>query len=153
MPGAVSYLEWIGLFLGAAVAGVLCGIAFVRWRLVRRVKSEIGAEKILLVTTARLAPLAEDGNPARRTNTGILMLLKNGLYFHSWLGQKEFFVSGPAITYIGVADKACGNAMVRPAVVLKFLNSLGKEDGVYLRLLSPDQWVGAIKTHLIARPV
>jgi hypothetical protein len=152
MPGAVSYLEWIGLFLGAAVAGLLCGMAFVRWRLVRRVKIEIGAEKILLATTSRLALLAEGGKPAHRMNTGILMLLKNGLYFHSWLGGKEFFVSGPAITYIGVADNASGGAMVRPAVVLKFLNSLGKEDGVYLRLLSPDQWVGAIKTHLIARP-
>jgi hypothetical protein len=64
-----------------------------------------------------------------------------------------FFVSGPAITYIGVADNASGKSVVRPAVVLKFLNSLGKEDGVFLRLLSPDQWVGAIKTHLIARPV
>jgi hypothetical protein len=152
MPSPAGYLEWIGVFLGAVIAAVLCGLAFVRWQLVRRVKAEIGVEKVLLVTTSRLAPLA-DGKPARRPNTGILMLLKNGLYFHSWLGRREFFVSGPAITYIGVADNASGKSVVRPAVVLKFLNSLGKEDGVFLRLLSPDQWVGAIKTHLIARPV
>jgi hypothetical protein len=152
MPIAVRYLEWISLFFGAVVAGVLLGLAYVRWRLVRRVKIEIGEEKILLVTTSRLAPLAEGGGPARRPDIGILMLLKHGLYFHSWLGRREFFVSGPAITYIGLAEEAAGGNRERAAVVLKFLNSIGKEDGVYLRLLYPDRWVDAIKTHLIARP-
>jgi hypothetical protein len=153
MSSTAGFLEWIGLFFGAIAAGILCGLAMVRWRLVRRVKREIGEEKILLVTASRLGPLADGGKPAHRLETGILMLLKNGLYFHSWLGRRELFISGPAITYIGVADNAALRSLDRAVVVLKFLNSQGKEDGVYLRLLSPDQWVGAIKTHLIARPV
>ena len=91
--------------------------------------------------------------PARRPDMGILMLLKNGLYFHAWLGRREFFVAGPAITYIGLAETAARGNLDRAAVVLKFLNSIGKEDGVYLKLLYPDRWVDAIKTHLIAKPV
>jgi hypothetical protein len=152
MPIAAGYLEWIGLFFGAACAGVLLGLAYARWRLMRRMRIQFGEEKILLVSGSRLAPLAEGGMPARRPDIGILMLLKNGLYFHSWLGRREFFVSGPSITYIGLAENAGRRNLDRAAMVLKFLNSIGKEDGVYLKLLYPDRWVDAIKTHLIARP-
>jgi hypothetical protein len=153
MPDAAGLLQLIGLLLGASLVGVLSGLGLVRRRLVLKVKTEFGAENVLLTTTARLAPLMEGARTVRRPETGSLMLLKNGLYFHSWFGNREFFVSGPSITYIGVADTTAGRRIERAAVVLKFLNQAGKEDGVYLRLLSPDHWVGAIKTHLIARPV
>jgi hypothetical protein len=37
--------------------------------------------------------------------------------------------------------------------VIRFLNAAGKEDGIAIRLLSPEAWVEAIKTHLITRAV
>jgi hypothetical protein len=37
--------------------------------------------------------------------------------------------------------------------VIRFLNTAGKEDGIVIRLLSPEQWVAAIKTRLITRAV
>ena len=70
------------------------------------------------------------------------MLLASGLYFHSWFGSREVFVSGPSISWIGVSDAR---------IVVRFLNTVGKQDGVAIRLLYPEQWVEAIKTHLIAR--
>jgi hypothetical protein len=39
----------------------------------------------------------------------------------------------------------------RRAVVLRFLNTAGKEGGLFIRMLYPEQWVEAIKTHLITR--
>jgi hypothetical protein len=36
---------------------------------------------------------------------------------------------------------------------VRFLNTSGKEDGISIRLLYPEQWVDAIKTHLITRAV
>ncbi len=143
-------LEWAGLLLGSAVAGILCGLALARRRLVRRIKSEIGRENVLLVAASRASHGSDGGSPGGM-KTGFLMLLKSGLYFHSWLGGKELFVAGPAITYIGVAEESSGKRAPRQTVALKFLNSQGKEDGVFLRLVSPDRWVDAIKTHLIAR--
>jgi hypothetical protein len=80
----------------------------------------------------------------------MLMLLTGGLYFHSWLGAREVFVPGPSISWIGVSDSR-GPLMERHRIVVRFLNAAGKEDGIVIRLLSPEQWVTAIKTHLITR--
>lgn len=148
---AASILVWIGSLLGAAIAGVCLGMLAVRVRLVRRVQRELGREKLLLVTSSSLRSLASAGRLSLVLEAGILMLLSSGLYYHSWLGRRELYIPGPAITYIGVADG--GDGHVRGQVILRFLTTLGKEDGVTIRLLSPDQWVAAIKTHLIGRPV
>ncbi len=148
---AASVLVWIGVILGAAIAGVCLGMLAVRGRLVRRVQRELGREKVLLVTSSRLASLAAEHKTAFLLDAGILMLLKSGLYYHSWFSRRELYIPGPAITYIGIADG--GNGHTRGRVILRFLTTQGKEDGVIIRLLSPDQWVTAIKTHLIGRPV
>jgi hypothetical protein len=153
MDASATPVEWIGLVCGAVITGALCGFAIVRVRLVRRVRNELGKDKVLMVASSRLGVVNERPTAWAFLEVGILMLLKNGLYYHSWLSRKEMFISGPSITYIGVAEAADGKTKDRGAVTLHFLNALGKEDGVTLRLLSPDQWVSAIKTHLIARPM
>jgi hypothetical protein len=152
MVSFADLIQWIGLLLGAAVAGALLGLVVVRWRLVRRIQAELGKEKVLLVTTSRLGFLQEGKRPGILLEAGVLMLLKSGLYYHSWLRRKEIFIPGPAITYIGVADGKNGRSAERGAVIVHFLNAMGKEDAVVIRLFSPNQWVSAIKTHLIGRP-
>jgi hypothetical protein len=148
MIAAANVLEWVGLILGAAIAGAFLGFLLVRWRLVRRVRAELGKEKVLLVTNSRLGSLGE-GRAAKVLDAGILMLLNNGLYYHAWFKRKDVFIPGPAITYIGVAEANNGQSMERGAVILHFLNTMGKEDGFVIRMLSPDQWVSAVKAHLI----
>jgi hypothetical protein len=148
-----AIVEWVGLILAAAATGIFLGIVVARGRLVRRVKTELGAEKVLLVTGSRLGFLQGGRRTGGIREAGILMLLKSGLYHHSWIARRDLFIPGAAITYIGVADGKNGRAVYRGSVVLHFLTTMGKEDAVVIRLLSPDQWVSAIKTHLIARPV
>ncbi len=145
-------LGWIGLTLGIAVAAVLVAAAVVRWRVLARIRGELGSDKVLLVSSSRLGTLEEPHGARRLAHAGILALLQGGLYYHSWLGRRELFVPGPAITYIGIGEPTNGRSRERNAVVLRFLNTMGKEDGVIIRILSPEQWVSAIKTHLIARP-
>jgi hypothetical protein len=144
-------LGWIGLTLGVAAAAVLLAMAVVRWRLVRRIRSELGREKVLLVTSSRLATLENGEGAAGARRAGVLALLQGGLYYHSWFGRRELFIPGPAITYIGIGETLDGKPPEHSSVVLRFLNAMGKEDGVIIRILSPQQWVSAIKTHLIAR--
>jgi hypothetical protein len=79
------------------------------------------------------------------------MLFGSGLYFRSWIGKREVFVPGPAISWIGVFDQHEGHRSERHRIVVRFLNASGKEDGIAVRLLYPEQWVEAIKTHLIQR--
>jgi hypothetical protein len=114
-----------------------------------RVEAELGRDCALLVTGCRI------GFSSKPMEPGLLMLLATGLYFHSWLADRELFIPGPSITYIGVSDAPPGGApgarRQRHAIVLRFLNTAGKEDGLLIRLLYPEQWVTAIKTHLITR--
>lgn len=146
MGSLYGIAEWIGLGLGGLVAAGLVSFLILRRRLIARVESELGRECTLLVTGARI------GFSPKQLEPGLLMLLATGLYFHSWFANRELFIPGPSITYIGVSDPAQAPVRrERRAVVLRFLNTAGKEDGLFIRMLYPEQWVEAIKTHLITR--
>ena len=154
MDNLYAALEWIGLLLGTAIVGLACGLLFVRRRVLRHVRSELGKEAMLLATGARVG--ASNGNGSRPTQAGslgVLMLLSTGLYFHSWVGNRELFVPGASISWIGVSELRGGPRSERHRIVVRFLNTSGKEDGISIRLLYPEQWVDAIKTHLITRAV
>jgi hypothetical protein len=141
-----GFAEWVGLAAGALIAASLIVFLVQRRRLISRVEKELGRECTLLVTGASM------GFAAEQMERGLLMLLATGLYFHSWFANRELFIPGPSITYIGVSDPSPGaRRFERRAVVLRFLNTAGKEDGLFVRLLYPEQWVTAIKTHLITR--
>jgi hypothetical protein len=146
-------LGWIGLFLGIVIAGVVVAFLLVRMRIMTRVRVDLGRESLLLATTARVGANgnASNGKTSAASAYGILMLLSSGLYFHSWLGDREVFVPGSSISWIGVSDKRGGGHAERHRIVVRFLNASGKEDGISIRLLYPGQWVDAIKTHLITR--
>ncbi|HYW83527.1 MAG TPA: hypothetical protein VFB30_09745 [Spirochaetia bacterium] len=154
MENLYAALEWIGLLLGTVIVGVACGFLVVRRRILRHVESELGREAMLLATGARVGASNGNGNGNGRAPSGshgVLMLLSTGLYFHSWVGNKELFVPGPSISWIGLSELREGQRGHR--VVVRFLNTSGKEDGISIRLLYPEQWVDAIKTHLITRAV
>jgi len=144
-------LEWIGLALGVVIAGMAVAFLLTRRRILRHVEAELGREVLLLATGARVGAYDHltDGRTVAAA-TGVLMLLTSGLYFHSWLGSREVFVPGPSISWIGVSESR-GHLSERHHIVVRFLNAAGKEDGIVIRLLYPEQWVAAIKTHLITR--
>ena len=140
-----STLAWIGLCLGVAAAGAAAVLLAVRARIMRRVRAELGKDSLLLAAAARV------GAPDAGASAGILMLLSRGLYFHAWLGGREVYIPGPSISWIGVSEGRSGPRAERHHIVVRFLNGDGKEDGITVRLLYPEQWVAAIKTHLITR--
>jgi hypothetical protein len=155
---------WIALALGALLALAFFAYALMRWRLVRRITAALGPGKMLLAASARLAPLAGPAAEAAAdpqaaggaaggfSGGGVLMLVAGGLYFHSWIGNRELFVAGPSITYIGVPDAGKGRRRSRGPITLRYLNASGKEEGSTIRLLYPEQWAEAVRTHLIGRP-
>jgi hypothetical protein len=139
-------LEWVGLFLGAAIVGLTIALLVVRRIVLARVRGSLGKNALLIATGARLG---DANGEATRSVPGILILLSNGLYFHAWIGNREIFVPGPSISWIGVSETGAGRE--RHRIVVRFLNATGKEDGIGIRLFSPESWVEAIKTHLIKR--
>jgi len=147
-----TVLQWIALGLGIAVALIAVALAVLRRRIVRHVRRELGQESLLLAAGARVGGtngLSGAGHPP--VTAGILMLLSTGLYFHSWIGLREVFIPGASISWIGVSEGGAGRRGERHRIVVRFLNASGKQDGVAISLLYPEQWVDAIKTHLITR--
>ncbi|HVO38534.1 MAG TPA: hypothetical protein VMV03_05830 [Spirochaetia bacterium] len=158
MGNLYAALEWIGLVLGTAIVGLVGGFLIVRRRILHHVRSELGREAMLLATGARVGAVNGNANGSGESRPasnalGVLMLLSTGLYFHSWVGNHELFVPGASISWIGVSDAPRGSRPERHRIVVRFLNTAGKEDGISIRLLYPAQWVEAIKTHLITRAV
>ena len=158
MENLYAALEWIGLLLGTAIVALSCGLLFVRRRILHRVRAEIGTDAMLLATGARVGATNGRGNGggtarAPTGSLGVLMLLSTGLYFHSWVGNRELFVPGASISWIGVSELRGQPRSERHRIVVRFLNTSGKEDGISIRLLYPELWVDAIKTHLITRAV
>ena len=83
-----------------------------------------------------------DGPIARRSR----------VYYHSWIGDRELFVAGPSITYIGVPDPgARGRGAPRGPITLRYLNAAAKEDGIAIRVPYAEQWAETIRTRLIGR--
>jgi hypothetical protein len=154
MGGLYSVFEWVGLCLGIAISVGALAFLFVRWRLMRGVQVEMGSDSVLLVAGARVGSF--DSGATRRASPsffGLLMLLSTGLYFRSWRGKGEVFIPGASISWIGVPETQGVHGAGRHAIVIRFLNTAGKEDGIVIRLLSPEQWVAAIKSRLITRAV
>lgn len=155
---ALDLLALIGLVLGTLAAAAFLAFALVRWRLTRRIAAALGPGKILLTAPVRIEPLG--GRPASETASaegmrrrrGLLVLLAGGLYFHSWLGDQELFVTGPSITYIGVPDAGSrGRGSRRGPIALRYLNAAAKEDGIAIRVPYAEQWAEAIRSRLIGR--
>jgi hypothetical protein len=149
-------LEWIGLCLGFVIAALAVTFAIARRRVLHHVRSELGQDALLMTAGARVGGQngsASGKRPGKRpqVSIGILMLLSSGLYFHSWTGRREVFIPGPSISWIGVSESREGSRVERHRIVVRFLNASGKEDGVAIRLMYPEHWVDAIKTHLIKR--
>jgi hypothetical protein len=157
MFSPLDLLALIGLVLGTLAAGAFLAFAIVRWRLARRIAAALGPGKIMLTAPARLEPLggrAPGDAPSGGEHPGgwgLLVLLAGGLYFHSWLGDRELFVAGPSITYIGVPDPGSRGRGARGPITLRYLNAAAKEDGIAIRLPYAEQWTEAIRTRLIGR--
>jgi hypothetical protein len=145
-------LEWIALCIGIVIAGFFVAFLLLRRRILAKARADLGEEALLLSTSARIGSVGgEKGSGA--TVAGLLMLVSNGLYFRSWVGGGEIFIPGPSISWIGVPEARGTRGPGSHAIVVRFLDSTGKEDGVVVRILYPEQWVEAIKTHLITRAV
>ena len=157
MRASLDLLALIGLVIGTLAAGTFLAFAVVRWRLARRIAAALGPGKIMLTAPARLDPLGgpapgdEASGEERPGGRGLLVLLPGGLYFHSWLGDRELFVAGPSITYIGVPDVGTRGRGARGPIALRYLNAAAKEEGIEIRLPYAEQWAEAIRTHLIGR--
>jgi hypothetical protein len=142
----------IGLVLGTLAAAAFLAFAVVRWRLTRRIAAALGPGKIMLTAPARVEPLGGRPGGDRLHRHGLLVLLAGGLYYHSWIGDRELFVAGPSITYIGVPDPgARGRGAPRGPITLRYLNAAAKEDGIAIRVPYAEQWAETIRTRLIGR--
>jgi hypothetical protein len=141
-----NWLVFALLFLA-----IIFYLAYMRQRETRRVLSRFAKDEIIITSFGvnYYGLDSEPGAPLR--SSGALVLVKGGVYYRARFANREVFIPGPSITYIGVSNQHKGKDLHQNVVVIQFLNTEGREDKAAFRIPYPGQWVGAIKANLIGR--
>ena len=145
-------LEWIGLCLGIVIAGArgdICPCAPSR-PAARPGGAGPGlapagrgsARRRLQRALRRAAAAAGHRDPHAALQRPVLPLVDRA--------AARCSSPGPPSRGSGCPSRARAAAWRGHRIVVRFLNASGKQDGVAIRLMYPEQWVDAIKTHLIS---
>lgn len=129
--------------------GVIFYLAFMRQFESRRIGRKFGKEQIVLSSFGvnYYGLDSEPGGPLR--SAGVLVLLKEGIYYRARFAQRELSIPAASITYIGVTDTHKRKPLHQQVVAIRFLNEEGKEQKAAFRIPYPAQWVNAIKSTLL----
>lgn len=139
-----GWLSFAVLFLA-----IIAALASLRQRETRRIQEKFDAREIVITSFGvnYFGLESEPGGPLR--SAGVLVLVKDGLWYRARFARRELFIPGRAITYIGVTQTHKGRQLHQQAIVVHFLNAAGRQDKAAFRLPLPAQWVAAIKANLI----
>jgi hypothetical protein len=131
--------------------GVIFFLSYMRQRETRRITEKFDKNDIVITSFGvnYFGLESEPGGLLR--SSGALVLLKDGIYYRARFANRELFIPGSAITYIGVTDTHKGKNLHQSAVVLQFLNRSGKEEKSVFRIPYPAQWIAAIKSNLLEK--
>jgi hypothetical protein len=129
--------------------GIIFYLAYMRQRETKRITDKFDKQDIIITSFGvnYYGLESEPGGPLR--SAGVLVLLKDGIYYRARFANRELVISGSAITYIGVTNVHKGKDLHQSVVVLQFLNQDGKEEKAAFRIPYPAQWVAAIKNNLL----
>lgn len=89
---------------------------------------------------------SEKGGPAR--SSGVLVLLKDGIYYHGRFSKRELYIPKESIRSINIVDTHKGRPLYQRAVAIRFIDGQGREVSAAFRLPYPDRWITAIKRNL-----
>ncbi len=129
--------------------GIIFYFAFMRQRETRRILDKFEKNDIIITSFGvnYYGLESEPGAPLR--SSGALVLLKDGIYYRARYANRELFIPGSSITYIGVSGVHKGKDLHQTVVVIQFLNQDGREERGAFRIPYPAQWVAAIKANLL----
>ncbi len=137
------------LVLAVLFLGIIFFLAFIRQRESKRISQKFEKDSIIICSFGvnYYGLESEPGGPLR--SSGVLVLLKDGLYYRARFANRELFIQGPAITYIGITDSHKKKSLHQTVIVIQFLNAEDKEEKAAFRIPYPSQWVEAIKVNLL----
>ena len=129
--------------------GIVFFLAYMRQMETKRISRKFQKDRIVITSFGvnYYGLQSEPGGPLR--SAGALVLLKDGLYYRARFADRELYIPGPAVTYIGVTDMHKDKPLHQTVVAIRFLNEQGKEEKAAFRIPYPAQWVQAIKANLL----
>jgi hypothetical protein len=144
-------LSGVGMVsLAVVFFGVLFFLVFMRKIESKRIENKFDRKNIIVSSYGvnYFGLSSERGGPAR--SSGILVLLRDGIFYRARFAKKELFIPGCSITSIRIVETHKGRPLYQKAVAIDFLSKEGKNDTAAFRIPYPDQWIGAIKNNLIS---
>ena len=137
------------VILGAVFFGILFFLVFMRRVESKRIESKFDKKNIIFSSYGvnYFGLVSESGGPAR--SSGILTLLKDGIYYRARFTRRELYIRRQSITSIRIVETYKGKPLYQKAVAIGFINDEGRDDTAVFRIPYPDQWIGAIKFNLL----
>ena len=129
--------------------GIIFYLAYSRQRETKRILDKFEKKNIIITSFGvnYYGLESEPGAPLR--SSGALVLLKDGIYYRARHANRELFIPGSSITYLGVSQSHKGKDLHQTVVVIQFLNQDGREEKAAFRIPYPAQRVAAIKANLL----
>ena len=136
--------SWLYLFI--IFAAVIGYFAFIQRRDTNNVLARFDRENVLLTSFGvnYFGRVSEPGGPAR--SSGILVLLKEGLYYKARFSKRELFIPGENLKKIEIIEVFKNKPLHQKVLAFIFLDENGNEDKTAVRIPHPEQWVAAIKS-------
>jgi len=129
--------------------GIIFFIALVYLVVMRRVESgrieKKFEKKDILLTSYGVNYFGLSSEESRLLrSSGVLVLLKSGLYYRAKFLKRELFIPGSRIKALRVVEFHKGKPLYQKAVAIDFINKDGNPDTAVFRIPFPDKWLGAI---------
>ncbi|MEW5817303.1 MAG: hypothetical protein AB1798_18140 [Spirochaetota bacterium] len=140
---------------GILIAGGLIFLAVIYLAVIRNIEAQRISKKfdkndILLVSFGVNFYGLETEPGGLLRSTGVLALLKNGLYYRARYSKREVFIPGHSIKKIEVVDFHKGKPIHLKVFGIQFINENKTTDRAAFRMPYPDRWASAIKSHFQA---
>ena len=144
-----SFPVWI--ILGPLFAVAIVYLVVVRRMETARIERKFPKEEVLLSSFGvnYYGLRSEPGGPAR--SSGVLVLLKDALYYRARFSKRELTIPIDSITTIDITEAHKGKPLYTKAIQFRFEGGEGREDAAVFRIPYPDRWIVATRGNLRLR--
>lgn len=137
------------ILLGAIIFGIVLLMAWIRRIETNHLSSKYDPSEMILAAFGVTYFGQESKIEKPRHKSGAIVLVQDGIYYHSRFGHLEVFIPKDRIQLIGTTDFFCDKPLNDTVIQISFRNDDGNLDRMAFRIPAPAKWITAMKRQLL----
>ncbi len=137
------------IIVGSIIFGIVLLMALIRHIETKHLSEKYDSSEMLLAAfgVTYFGQESTIKKPLRKS--GAIVLVKDGVYFHSRFGHLEVFIPKEKIQIIGTTDFFCDKPLNDTVIQISFRDDQGNLDRMAFRIPSPAKWITAMKRQFL----